>query len=90
MALDMAHSEGNFSHFWKTILLPLSIILNYSTLNLTAEDFHYAEDFLQIVTLAIFKWCSKCMENIKINSPTDFLHSIRGNKPAYELTYALI
>jgi len=30
------------------------------------------------------------MENVKINSPTDFLHSIRNNKPAYELTYALI
>ena len=82
--------KGIFHMFGKTILLPLSIILNYTTLDLTADNFHYAEDFLQIVTLAIFKWCSKCMENIKINSPTNFLHSIRNNKPAYELTYALI
>ena len=82
--------KGIYRMYGKTLLLPLSIVLNYTSLDLEADTFHYAEDFLQIVTLALFKWCMKCISNTNFNSPLDWLHFIQQNKPAYKLAYALI
>ena len=53
-------------------------------------SFHYGEDFLQIVTLSLFKFVMKLKDNLKIISITDLLHIFHNNAQVYELIYLLI
>lgn len=83
--------------FYHTILLPFSQYIGFSSLDEEAVNFHYAEDFLTLVTLAVQQWISACLEayrqrhnNFNPVLVTNWLHSIRKNKPVYELAYACI
>jgi hypothetical protein len=41
--------------YYYVILLPLSKVLGYTSLDREADNFHYAEDFLELVTIAVTK-----------------------------------
>ena len=79
-----------FKIFGITILKPFADILGFSSLDLEANNFHYAEDLLQMVTIGIMQWIKQCMLKMKIENCTTWLHEIRSNKQAYELAYACI
>ena len=72
------------------ILLLLSQYLGFKTLDLEAGVFHYAEDFLQIVTIAVLEWIKKCVTFRQDMDITDWLNSLHPNENAYELAYACI
>ena len=38
-------------------------MLGYKSLDESIANFHYSEDFLEIVTIAIFMWIQKAVEN---------------------------
>ena len=86
--------KGIYRMFYTTVLKPFSVILGFSSLDDEAVNFHYAEDFLEMVTIAIQKWIDSCLQNYSRHNNnftiTEWLHSIRRNKPAYELAYACI
>ena len=77
--------------YYDTILLPLALELGFSRLDKEVKDFHYAEDLLEMVTLAIVRWIEQSMDMchppITINK---WLHNIKPHTPAYELAYACI
>ena len=73
------------SHF-----VPWSVVLNYSSLDVNCKSFHYGEDFLQIITLALFKFVENLKKETKIESVTDLLHNFHNNSQVYELIYLLI
>jgi hypothetical protein len=76
---------------WGTfILFPLSQILNYSNLDLKCDNFHYGEDFLELVTLAITSWYMNLARKHPTMTPTDILHHYKMNSQVYELLYAFI
>jgi hypothetical protein len=79
-----------FKMFGITILKPFADILGFSSLDLEANNFHYAEDLLQMVTIGIMQWIKQCMTKMQIENCTTWLHEIRSNKQAYELAYACI
>jgi hypothetical protein len=81
--------KGIFILWGKHLLLPFSKLFGYSTLDLECNNFHYAEDFLQTVTLRILKWVKENMKRGKHKSITAWLHSLKHNSIAYELVYAL-
>ena len=76
--------------------MPLSQYLGFSTLDLDVNNFHHAEDFLEIATIAISDWINKCVQEyrkVKKNpglTVLQWLHKIKCNQPAYELAYACI
>jgi hypothetical protein len=83
--------KGIFAMYHESILLPFAHMLGFKKVDKTANNFHYAEDLLEKVTNAIEKWIKKSMENTPGNpSLTDWLHSIKPNRNAYELAYACI
>ena len=71
------------------MLLPLSRILNYSNLDLSARNFHYAEDFLQLVTIALVQIASEIMRFHAITTATDVLTLYEANSHVYKLLYML-
>ena len=84
--------KGIFRLYYDTILLPFSKMLGFSSLDKEANNFHYAEDFLQMVTVAIFKWIQACFALFNNPPPgydvIDWLEEILENRIAYELVYA--
>ena len=82
--------KGIFATYYTSILLPFSMVLGYSSLDSEANTFHYAEDFLEIVTFAVLGWVKSCMQTQGVLEVTTWLHSIKSNSNAYELVYALI
>ena len=83
--------KGIFICFHATILLPFAKHLGFTKLDAEVKNFHYSEDFLEIVTIAISDWIAKCLAKLQQKpSVTDWLHSIKGNRIAYELAYACI
>ena len=77
--------------YYSFVLLPFSKMLGYKSLDESVANFHYSEDFLEIVTIAIFMWIQKAVENAPGNPTiTEWLHSIKKNRVAYELAYACI
>jgi hypothetical protein len=76
--------------FYHTILLPFSRVIGFRTLDAKALNFHYAEDLLQMVTLAIFNWIITSRQQHQHLSIMEWLHSIKQNKVAYETAYACI
>ena len=79
--------KGIFRLYGEYILLPLSKILNYSNLDLKAETFHYAEDFLEMVTLAVGKWFKRMGDKHPAMLPSELMHHYKPNRPVYELMY---
>ena len=79
-----------FKIFGITILKLFADILGFSSLDLEANNFHYAENLLQIVAIVIMQQIKQCMQKIKIENCTTWLHEIHNNKQAYELAYACI
>jgi hypothetical protein len=83
--------KGIFLVYYSFVLLPFSKMLGYKSLDESVANFHYSEDFLEIVTIAIFMWIQKAVENAPGNPTiTEWLHSIKKNRVAYELAYACI
>ncbi len=65
--------------------------LSYKSLDIEADNFHYAKDFLEIVTIAIAKWITNCVgRSATQDSITNWLSSIKNNRVRYELAYACI
>ncbi len=54
--------KGIYLVYYDSILLPFSAILGYSSLDKEANNFHYAEDFLEIVTMAVFQWITRSLQ----------------------------
>jgi hypothetical protein len=65
-------------------------VLGFSSLKKDVPHFHYAEDLLQIVTIAVCKWIEESMKNMPDDfSVIDWMHHFHNNNPvAYELAYA--
>ena len=83
--------KGIYLMYYDFILLPFSKMLGYRSLDKTVANFHYAEDFLEMVTIAIFLWVQKAYAKSQGNiTITEWLHSIKKNRVAYELAYACI
>lgn len=83
--------KGIYVVFYDTILFPFSKLLGYSSLDKEVKNFHYAEDFLEVVTIAIFQWIQASMQNWPDDwNVIDWLHDMKakGNRVAYELGYA--
>lgn len=79
-----------------SILLPFSQILGIPNLDLEANNFHNAEDFLEIVTIAVTDWVEMCVKEYRDYkkdqnlTALEWLHDIKTNRQAYELGYACI
>ena len=85
--------QGIYKMYYKVYLLPFSKVLGFRTLDAEAKNFHYAEDLLEMVTIAISNWIEQCVEFRRAEGITvaEWLHDIgQYNKPAYELAYACI
>ena len=67
------------------ILLPLSRVLNYSNLDIKAQNFHFAEDFLQLVTIALIHFANELMEHHAIDTATALLTMYADNSHVFEL-----
>ena len=75
--------------YYKSILLPFAKAIGYTVLNKKAEDFHAAEDLLEMATLAIMKWINACFRRLPEDfNVIDWMHNIKNNRPLYELVYA--
>ena len=75
--------------YYRSILLPFAKALNFRNLDENADKFHYAEDLLEIVTIAVFNWIQQCLAETMLE-PMQWLHHIWENKNAHELAYACI
>lgn len=85
------HVLKGIFHLWgHQLLKPLSQIIRYAKLDLEAKVFRYAEDFLQIVTVAILVWLSCFHVNFPGFSYVQILNALKPNSHAYELLYACI
>ena len=82
--------QGIYKIWGTSVFLPLSRTLNYTTLDVTARNFHFAEDFLQLVTLAVIRLMSELMTTHVNQTPTAILTLYVGNSQVYELIYMLI
>lgn len=81
--------KGIYKMYYKTLLLPFSQILGYRSLDEKVLNFHYAEDLLQMVTIAIHKWIQESMQNSNL-TVTQWLDRLQPNQPLYELVYACV
>lgn len=72
--------------YYTTILWPFAKLLGYHSLNIEADNFHYAEDFLEIVTLTTCKWINHCLLDHPGKSAIAWLEEIIENRIAYELS----
>ena len=79
--------RGIFLLYGNYILLPLSKILNYKNLDLKADIYHYAEDFFELVTLAVGKWFKRMNNKHPAMLPSELMHHYKPNRPVYELMY---
>lgn len=75
--------------YYKSILLPFSKIIGFRNLDPKADNFHYAEDLLEMVTIAIFNWMKRCIDETML-TPMEWLESIVPNKIAHELAYSCL
>lgn len=82
--------QAIYQQFYSTVLLPLSQHLCYSKLDEKAKVFHYAEDFLELVTCAVGSWIKDRMRDSQEDDVNTWLHSIKHHRNAYELAYACI
>jgi hypothetical protein len=82
--------KGIFRVYSDLILRPVAILQGYSTFDAEANNFHYAEDILQMVTIAVCEWVKKSLPRGENRSITQWLHSLKVNPNAYELVYACI
>ena len=82
--------QGIFRRYYYTILLPFAKLIGFKQLDKDAKNFHYAEDFLQMVTIGIYQWIAKEMANSIHQTAVAWLSSISGNHIVYELAYACI
>lgn len=82
--------KGIFRLWGQYILLPFSQVLNYKSLDLDCNHFHFGEDFLQIITLALIKVMDKLLLLHPTFSPTDVLHYYKRNTGVYELLYMYV
>ena len=84
--------KGIYRMYYDTIFLPISQILGFKHLDKNANNFHYTEDFLEVVTIGIYNWIVNCIKKIPGRKPSiaDWLHSRKGNRRAYELAYACL
>lgn len=82
--------KGIFRIYGKSHFVPWSVQLNYSSLDVECKSFHYAEDFLQIVTLALVKFVKKLMKSHQETDPLELLHMFHKHTTIYELIYMLI
>lgn len=76
--------------YYKSILLPLSEVLGFRILDSKAANFHYAEDLLQMVTIAVHKWIVTQKQQHPNLTIVQWLHSIKHHRVAYELAYACV
>jgi hypothetical protein len=79
-----------FKVFYTTILFPFATLLGFKKLDPKAANFHYAEDFLQILTIAVHAWIVRCLAANPRLTSLQWLSSIKRNTVAYELAYACI
>lgn len=82
--------QAIFRLYGRFILLPLSRVLGYIDLDLTCKNFHYAEDFIQLVTLAIRVWVKKALQVSGLQEATQLLERYHTNSQAYEVLYFFI
>lgn len=80
-----------FKMYYSSMLLPLSKVLRFSSLDPEAKNFHYAEDFLEMVTIAVQKWIQSSLAAHPDKTVMQWLHELHSkNRNAYELAYACI
>lgn len=72
------------------MLKPLSQVLGYSTLDVDCANFHYGEDFLEMVTLAIAKLFKELVIKFATGEATTIMHRVKRYSPLYELLYMYI
>ena len=83
--------KGIFRKYHHTILWPLAKVMGYSSLDENVANFHYVEDFLEMVTIAIQKWVEENYSKYPNKTIVEWLHSIKNtNRVGYELVYACI
>ena len=66
------------------------MLFGIKNLDISAKNFHFSEDVLEVITNAIGGWISLCLENRQDLEVMEWLHSIKTNQVAYELAYACI
>ena len=82
--------KGIYKLYGHYILVPLSQQLGYSNLDVKCSNFHYAEDFLQLVTIALLIWAEDALVLCGHTVLTNLLHSFHKNSRVYEVLYMLI
>ena len=82
--------QGIYKIWGTSMFLPLSRVLNYSTFDVSARNFHYAEDFLQMVSLALMRIVSELMLFHATQSPTELLTMYAANSHVFELIHLFI
>lgn len=81
-------TKGIFKIFGKTFLLPFSKVLLFKNLDLEANNWHYAEDILEIITMAIFLWLKKYVPDVR--DVVGFMHRCKRHKQLYEIIYLFV
>ena len=73
------------SHF-----VPWSKVLGFAAFDVDCKVFHYGEDFLQIVTIALHAVVKKLMTSLACNTCLELLHKVHGHSQLYEVIYMLV
>ena len=81
--------KGIFRIYGEYLFVPMSRVLNYTSLDVECKIFHYAEDFLQILSIALYRWARELMRTTGHEHLNDLLHYCHDNSQVYELLYLL-
>ena len=73
------------SHF-----VPWSRVLGFAAFDVECKVFHYGEDFLQIVTIALHAICVQLMDKMGCRNCLDLLHKLNNHAQLYEVIYMLL
>ena len=81
--------KGIFRMWGTHFFLPWSKQLKFATLDVHCKNFHYGEDFLQIVTIALCKVAHIWMARLNCSTLAQLLHKVHRQAQLYEVLYLL-
>jgi hypothetical protein len=72
------------------ILKPLSLVLEYKSLDLKCKNFHYGEDFMEVITIALVDLMRELRELHPDMTFIGIMHHYKANSHVYELVYLYV
>lgn len=82
--------QGIFRMWGVSHFRPWSHAMGFANLDVHCKNFHYGEDFLQMVTMSLSQFVENLMEKNHHTNILQLLHSFHHNSQVYELIYLLV